>query len=92
MIITKHWINVLTSKLARIQILRGLSPIVSDARAVGVNDQLFSTTALSPFFGIAENAMNLLNVQAFYQYLVRGLILLMAVLLDNARSRAIRLA
>jgi L-arabinose transport system permease protein len=34
--------------------------------------------------------MNLLNIQAFYQYLVRGLILLMAVLLDNARSRAIR--
>ena len=39
--------------------------------------------------GIAENAMNLLNIQAFYQYLVRGLILLLAVLLDNLRSRAI---
>lgn len=36
--------------------------------------------------GIAENAMNLLNIQAFYQYLVRGLILLLAVLLDNVRS------
>jgi len=40
--------------------------------------------------GIAENAMNLLNIQAFYQYLVRGLILLLAVLLDNLRSRAVR--
>ena len=38
--------------------------------------------------GIAENAMNLLNIQAFYQYLVRGLILLLAVLLDNLRSAA----
>ena len=42
--------------------------------------------------GIAENAMNLLNIQAFYQYLVRGLILLLAVLLDNLRSRSLRRA
>ena len=42
--------------------------------------------------GIAENAMNLLNIQAFYQYLVRGLILLLAVLLDNLRSRTLRRA
>jgi L-arabinose transport system permease protein len=40
--------------------------------------------------GIAENVMNLLNIQAFYQYLVRGLILLIAVLLDNLRSGATR--
>lgn len=40
--------------------------------------------------GIAENAMNLLNIQAFYQYLVRGLILLMAVLLDNVRSTGLK--
>ncbi|MDK4717344.1 MULTISPECIES: L-arabinose ABC transporter permease AraH [unclassified Rhizobium] len=38
--------------------------------------------------GIAENVMNLLNIQAFYQYLVRGCILLLAVLLDNLRSSA----
>lgn len=38
--------------------------------------------------GIAENVMNLLNIQAFYQYVVRGLILLLAVLLDNLRSAA----
>lgn len=39
--------------------------------------------------GIAENVMNLLNIQAFYQYVVRGLILLLAVLLDNLRSSGI---
>lgn len=38
--------------------------------------------------GIAENAMNLLNIPAFYQYIVRGAILLLAVLLDNLRSSA----
>lgn len=36
--------------------------------------------------GIAENVMNLLNIQAFYQYVVRGVILLFAVLLDNLRQ------
>ena len=35
--------------------------------------------------GIAENVMNLMNIQAFYQYVVRGFILLIAVLLDNLR-------
>jgi L-arabinose transport system permease protein len=39
--------------------------------------------------GIAENVMNLLNIQAFYRYVVRGLILLLAVLSDNLRSAAI---
>lgn len=39
--------------------------------------------------GIAENVMNLLNIQAFYQYVVRGLILLIAVLLDNLRTSMI---
>ena len=38
--------------------------------------------------GMAQNVMDLLNIQAFYQYLVRGLILLAAVLLDNLRIRA----
>lgn len=40
--------------------------------------------------GIAENAMGLLNIPAFYQYPIRGVILLLAVLLDNLRSRALR--
>jgi L-arabinose transport system permease protein len=38
--------------------------------------------------GIAENVMNLMNIQAFYQYVARGVILLLAVLLDNLRTRA----
>lgn len=37
--------------------------------------------------GTVENVMNLLNVDAFYQYLVRGLILLAAVLLDQLKTR-----
>jgi L-arabinose transport system permease protein len=38
--------------------------------------------------GTVENAMNLLNVPTFYQYLPRGGILLVAVLLDRLKQRA----
>ena len=41
--------------------------------------------------GIVENAMNLLSIDSFYQYIVRGAILLSAVLFDRYRqSRAAR--
>ena len=38
--------------------------------------------------GIVQNAMNLLNVPTFWQYVARGLILLGAVLLDRWKSAA----
>ena len=37
--------------------------------------------------GIVENAMNLLNIDSFYQYIVRGAILLGAVMLDRLKQR-----
>lgn len=37
--------------------------------------------------GIVQNAMNLLNVPTFYQYVARGLILLAAVLFDRWKQR-----
>jgi L-arabinose transport system permease protein len=40
--------------------------------------------------GTAENVMNLLNIDAFYQYVVRGAILLGAVLVDQFRNRGSR--
>jgi L-arabinose transport system permease protein len=40
--------------------------------------------------GTVENVMNLLDVDAFYQYLVRGVILLAAVLLDQLKTRGTR--
>lgn len=38
--------------------------------------------------GIVQNAMNLLNVAPFWQYVARGMILLGAVLFDRLRQRA----
>jgi L-arabinose transport system permease protein len=40
--------------------------------------------------GTVENVMNLLDVDAFYQYLMRGVILLAAVLLDQLKTRGER--
>ncbi|HET7537726.1 MAG TPA: L-arabinose ABC transporter permease AraH [Candidatus Didemnitutus sp.] len=37
--------------------------------------------------GMVQNAMNLLNIPPFYQYVARGVILLGAVLLDRAKQR-----
>jgi L-arabinose transport system permease protein len=37
--------------------------------------------------GVVENAMNLLNIDSFYQYIVRGGILLAAVMLDRLKHR-----
>lgn len=37
--------------------------------------------------GVVQNAMNLLNVATFYQYIARGLILLAAVLFDRWKQR-----
>ena len=37
--------------------------------------------------GIVQNAMNLLNVATFYQYVARGVILLGAVMLDRLKQR-----
>ena len=40
--------------------------------------------------GTVEDVMNLMDVDAFYQYLMRGLILLVAVLLDQLKTRGSR--
>lgn len=40
--------------------------------------------------GTVENVMNLLDVDAFYQYLMRGIILLAAVLFDQLKARSQR--
>jgi L-arabinose transport system permease protein len=38
--------------------------------------------------GTVENVMSLLNVDSFYQYVVRGAILLVAVLMDQLKNRS----
>ena len=42
------------------------------------------------FMGAAQNALNLLDVPTFYQYVVRGCILMLAVIVDQLRQRARR--
>ena len=51
-VIAQLRINALIATLATLQIVRGLALIVSNGRAVGVNEPGFNTIALTPLFGI----------------------------------------
>jgi len=53
----------------------------------GGNARIFGVLVGVLIMGTVENVMNLLDVDAFYQYLMRGLILLAAVLLDQLKAR-----
>lgn len=52
----------------------------------GVGNMLFVISGVL-IMGIVQNAMNLLNVPTFYQYVVSGVILLVAVMLDRLKQR-----
>ena len=64
-------------------VLRGVSLLGGRATISGVVIGVL-------IMGTVENVMNLLNIDAFYQYLVRGAILLAAVLLDQLKNRGSR--
>jgi len=64
-------------------VLGGVSLLGGKARIFGV---LIGVLIM----GTVENVMNLLDVDAFYQYLMRGVILLAAVLLDQLKARGER--
>jgi len=50
--------------------------------------RLGSVVAGVLIMGVVQNAMNLLNIPPFYQYVARGCILLAAVMLDRFKQRA----
>jgi len=52
----------------------------------GVGNMLFVVSGVL-IMGTVQNAMNLLNVPTFYQYVVSGVILLAAVMLDRLKNR-----
>ncbi|WP_034606353.1 L-arabinose ABC transporter permease AraH [Chitinimonas koreensis] len=56
----------------------------------GGRARMFGVVVGVLIMGTVENVMNLLNVDAFYQYLMRGLILLAAVLFDQFKGRGSR--
>ncbi|MFG6412901.1 L-arabinose ABC transporter permease AraH [Roseateles sp. DC23W] len=64
--------------------------VLGGVSLAGGKARIFGVVIGVLIMGTVENVMNLLNVDAFYQYLVRGLILLAAVLLDQLKSRGER--
>ena len=167
-VIARLKINALITTLATMQIVRGLAYIISDGKAVGIEDERFFTLGYANWFGLpapiwltvaclvvfglllnkttfgrntlaiggnaqpmtsigyelivisacvlggvslkggigkisyvvagililgtVENAMNLLNISPFSQYVVRGVILLAAVIFDRYKQKAKRAA
>ena len=158
-VIARLKINALITTLATMQIVRGLAYIISDGKAVGIEDERFFTLGYANWFGLpapiwltvaclisaaaciilasrmtsgqpmtsigyerivisacvlggvslkggigkisyvvagililgtVENAMNLLNISPFSQYVVRGVILLAAVIFDRYKQKAKR--
>ncbi|MDR7332908.1 L-arabinose ABC transporter permease AraH [Roseateles asaccharophilus] len=66
--------------------------VLGGVSLAGGKARIFGVVIGVLIMGTVENVMNLLNVDAFYQYLVRGLILLAAVLLDQLKTRGERRA
>lgn len=64
--------------------------VLGGVSLAGGKARIFGVVIGVLIMGTVENVMNLLNVDAFYQYLVRGLILLAAVLLDQLKTRGER--
>ena len=64
--------------------------VLGGVSLMGGRARIFGVVIGVLIMGTVENVMNLRNVDAFYQYLVRGLILLAAVLLDQLQSRGER--
>lgn len=59
------------------------SVILGGTRLSGGKGGLVGTIIGAIILGVLDNAMNLLNVSAFYQGVVKGVIILLAVLLDR---------
>ncbi|MBV8603821.1 MAG: L-arabinose ABC transporter permease AraH [Pelomonas sp.] len=61
--------------------------VLGGVSLAGGKARIFGVLVGVLIMGTLANVMNLLNVDVFYQYLMRGLILLAAVLLDQLHSR-----
>jgi L-arabinose transport system permease protein len=64
--------------------------VLGGVSLMGGKARIFGVLVGVLIMGTVENVMNLMNVDAFYQYLVRGLILLAAVLFDQLKTRGAR--
>lgn len=87
---------VLTSRLNSAQPTAGASYELDAIAAVvlggtslsGGKGRIAGTLIGAVIIGVLNNGLNLLNVSSFYQQVVKGLVILIAVLLDRSKKRA----
>jgi ribose transport system permease protein len=85
---------VLTSRLYSAQPTAGMgyeldaiaAAVLGGASLSGGRGWIFGTLAGAMIMGVLDNGLNLLNVSSFYQQVVKGLVILLAVLLDRSRE------
>ena len=64
--------------------------VVGGAPLMGGRGKIFGTLIGAFIIGVIRNGMNLMNVNPFNQYIVFGLIILLAVLIENLKHRVWR--
>ena len=93
---------VLAGRLSSVSPLMGIGyelniitiVIVGGASLAGGRGTILGTVLAAVLISMIDNGLNMLNVQSFYQYLVKGSVLLAAVVLDqwHQRRQAVSLA
>jgi ribose/xylose/arabinose/galactoside ABC-type transport system permease subunit len=69
-----------------------IAVILGGTNIRGGEGKILGTVVGALIVGILNNGMDLLNIQSFYQYVVRGMVLILAILLTNSIKRnAVRL-
>ncbi|MGV0168771.1 ABC transporter permease [Furfurilactobacillus sp. WILCCON 0119] len=87
---------ILTSRLASAQPDAGVAYEMDAIAAVvlggtslaGGKGKMFGTLIGALIIGVLNNGMNLLGISSFYQQIVKGIVILVAVLLDRKQAKA----
>lgn len=69
-VIAKLKINALITTLATMQIVRGLAYIISDGKAVGIEDERFFTLGYANWFGLPAPVWLMAGCMAFFGFLL----------------------
>ncbi len=86
---------ILTSQLASAQPDAGTgyemdaiaAVVLGGTSLAGGKGKMFGTLVGALIIGVLNNGMNLLGISSFYQQIVKGIVILIAVLLDRKQSQ-----
>lgn len=62
--------------------------VLGGTSLAGGKGKMFGTLVGALIIGVLNNGMNLLGISSFYQQIVKGIVILIAVLLDRKQAKA----